>query len=131
MKKKKTKTYKYDFSFNFRVYEYPKHGGFGIHETHYKGKRIIWVDGNPQSIVGWTPQELRAELRNRAAALKADIAAVVPLAATTSTAAAGAFCSVGVAANTVGGAGCSCAGEKLGHVVLLIRCCCSNAVTLV
>lgn len=72
-KAKKTKTYKYDFSFNFRVYEYPTHGGFGIHETHYKGKRIIWVEDRPQSIVGWTAKELRAEVRNRALALKAPV----------------------------------------------------------
>ena len=48
-KAKKTKTYKYDFSFNFRVYEYPTHGGFGIHDLGQHSVFMLLTEYPPGS----------------------------------------------------------------------------------
>ena len=70
----KTKTYKNTFSFNFRILKYPPlmGDGFGIHEVHYKGKKIVWID-DTQSLYGNDHGELRRELNNRKMAFQSPV----------------------------------------------------------
>lgn len=73
-KQMKTKTYKYDFSFNFRVLKYPAlmGDGFGIHEVHYEGKKIVYIH-DTQSLVGNDIAELGRELNNRKKAFQSPV----------------------------------------------------------
>ena len=70
----KTKTYKNPFTFNFRILKYPPlmGDGFGIHEVHYEGKKIVWIN-DTQSLYGNDHGELRRELNNRKKAFQSPV----------------------------------------------------------
>lgn len=46
--------------------------GFGIHEVHYEGSKIVWIN-DTQSLYGNDLGELRRELNNRKKALDCPI----------------------------------------------------------